>query len=66
MTENSGTTRKLILEGFVIVISILAAFGLDTWWDTIQEREDEQRVLTALDGGVAELAARGIPYGGPE
>ncbi len=49
MTEDPGTARKLILEGFVIMISILAAFGLDTWWETIQEREEEQRVLTALD-----------------
>jgi hypothetical protein len=47
-SESGSTARKLILEGFVIVASILAAFGLDTWRESMQEREEEQRVLAAL------------------
>lgn len=31
---------RLVLEGFVVVISILIAFGLDAWWDERVERRD--------------------------
>ncbi len=32
----------------VIVGSILLAFGIDAWWDGVQEREEEQRILLGL------------------
>jgi len=47
-SENRGAARKLTLEGFVIVISILAAFGLDTRWGSMRDRDEEQRMLVAL------------------
>src|SRR5687767_6329967 len=40
--------RGLLLEGLVIVISILAAFALDRWWDARMAAEEEQQVLDRL------------------
>jgi hypothetical protein len=40
--------RGLLLEGLVIVISILAAFALDRWWDARMAAEEEQQVLDGL------------------
>jgi hypothetical protein len=40
----------------VIVFSILLAFGIDTWWDQVQERDEEARLLQAvLDDALANL-----------
>ncbi len=39
---------RVFVEGVVIVGSILLAFGLQAWWDGVQERQEEQRVLAAL------------------
>ena len=36
------------MEGVVIVGSILLAFGIEAWWDGMQERAEEQVVLLAL------------------
>lgn len=47
MTDRQG--KRLVAEGVVIVVSILAAFALDTWWDNHKNAEEEQRVLSALD-----------------
>lgn len=47
-TDRSRLAARLALESFVIIASILAAFALDTWWDTRQEREEEQETLAAL------------------
>ena len=33
----------------MIVASILAAFALDRWWDSVRARREEQQVLQALD-----------------
>lgn len=38
----------LSLEGLVIVLSILAAFAIDAWWDGRQEQEREQIVLEGI------------------
>lgn len=38
----------LLTEGVLIVISILFAFALDSWWDERQDRKDEQAILQAL------------------
>jgi len=43
------------LEGAVIVLSILLAFGIDAWWDASQERRDEQQVLQGLETEFANL-----------
>jgi hypothetical protein len=37
------------MEGLVIVASILAAFALDRWWESVRARREEQQVLQALD-----------------
>jgi len=37
------------VEGVVIVGSILLAFGLQAWWDGVQEREQERDALERLD-----------------
>ena len=39
---------RVLTEGFVIVASILLAFGIDAWWDGRQERAEEQRLLVSL------------------
>jgi len=40
---------RLLVEGLVIVASILAAFALDRWWESVRARAEEQQVLEALD-----------------
>ena len=40
---------RLVIEGLVIVVSILAAFALDRWWESVRARAEEQQVLEALD-----------------
>jgi hypothetical protein len=36
---------RIIIEGIVIVGSILLAFGIDAWWNERQQREEERRLL---------------------
>lgn len=38
----------LLTEGVLIVVSILFAFALDSWWDERKDRNDEQAILHAL------------------
>ena len=40
--------RRAVLEGLVIVASILLAFGIQAWWDELQEDEQRREVLSAL------------------
>lgn len=40
---------RLFVEALVIVASILAAFALDRWWDSVRARAEEQQALDALD-----------------
>jgi type II secretory pathway pseudopilin PulG len=40
---------RLLVESLVIVASILAAFALDRWWESVRARREEQQVLQALD-----------------
>lgn len=44
---------RVLIEGLVIVVSILLAFGIDAWWDELQERERERGYLVALRGEFA-------------
>jgi hypothetical protein len=51
-TDSDGRTipwLRILVEGVVIVGSILLAFGIDAWWDQVQERIEEQEVLAGLD-----------------
>lgn len=40
--------RRLLAEGFVIVASILLAFGIDAWWDSKNERDQATALAAAL------------------
>jgi len=48
---------RFVAEGLVIVVSILAAFALDTWWERAQERENERETLAALGSEFREARA---------
>ena len=39
---------RIALEGFVIIASILIAFGIDAWWDGKEDRADRAEILHAL------------------
>ena len=41
-------TIRLAAEAFVVIISILAAFAIDAWWDAQQEAVLERELLTTL------------------
>ena len=47
--KNGLTLRRALLEGAVIVGSILLAFAIDAGWDAHKERADEQAVLRSLE-----------------
>jgi hypothetical protein len=42
------TWFRIYAEAFVIVLSILLAFGIEAWWDDQEEREDAQRLLSSI------------------
>ena len=46
--------NKLLLEGIVIVSSILLAFAIDAWWETRNEFSSEQAVLQDLRAELTE------------
>jgi predicted negative regulator of RcsB-dependent stress response len=46
MTQFS--TRRFLIEGTVIVVSILLAFGIDAGWESYQAGQEEQAVLQDL------------------
>ena len=46
--------NRLMLEGFVIVISILLAFAIDAWWDQQRQTRDAE---DQVDRVIAELKA---------
>ncbi len=39
---------RILIEGVVIVASILLALAADAWWDGVQERAEERKVLSAI------------------
>ena len=39
---------RVLVEGVVIVGSILMAFGIEAWWDGAQERAEEAQLLASL------------------
>jgi hypothetical protein len=40
--------NKLSIEAFVIVASILLAFGIDAWWDTREQQRNEKELLSSI------------------
>ena len=67
-SDNPPPTRqaqwpRFVIEGVVIVASILLAFGIEAWWAERQERQEEQRLLQNLHAEFAEtreLFAEGV------
>lgn len=57
MSDTGSRAARLAAEGVVIVVSILAAFALDTAWERAQEREEERETLLALRIEFQEAAA---------
>ena len=49
--------RRVVAEGFVIVVSILLAFAIDAGWDTMQEAEERESVLAALQADFSNTVA---------
>jgi len=45
----SDRKRRWVIEGVVIVISILLAFAIDAWWDERQETVQTERMLAGLE-----------------
>ena len=39
---------RILVEGVAIVVSILLAFGIQAWWEGVQEREEEQDALASI------------------
>lgn len=54
MPKDRVRIGRLIAEGLAIVVSILAAFAIDAWWDVFQERQRLDKVLAGLDAGLSE------------
>jgi hypothetical protein len=46
-------SQQLLIEGTVIVLSILLAFGIDALWDQYKERLEEEEILAALESEFA-------------
>lgn len=55
---------RLALEALVIILSILAAFALDRWWDVRQAVRDERQVLEGLRSEFQEARAELETYRG--
>jgi len=49
MKDSTSTrNRDLFVEGVVIVLSILLAFGIDALWDQHKQRLEEEEILASL------------------
>jgi hypothetical protein len=49
MPEQKIAWKRPVIEGVVIVASILLAFGIEAWWNETQERAGEQQLLVVLE-----------------
>ena len=52
--RNRRFTLRLLVEAVVVVLSILAAFGIEAWWDGRQAATLEQELLSILEVGFEE------------
>ena len=58
MTDRQIRASRLLLEGLVVVASILIAFALDAWWSQRAEARTEAAHLRALRSDFQENVAR--------
>lgn len=49
--------RRVVIEGLVIVGSILLAFGIDAWWDTRQKTSAALKTIAGLEAAFSENAS---------
>lgn len=47
--DQKARVGRFVMEAFVIVSSILLAFGIDAGWDARQERQEEAEILAGLE-----------------
>lgn len=61
MSKPADDWKRLLVEGVVILVSILLAFGIDAWWEGRQETQETahqvDRVLAELETNAAILEA---------
>ena len=48
LMTNRVSTRRVLAEGLIIVISILVAFAIDAWWEGVQEKRQQAELIEAL------------------
>jgi hypothetical protein len=58
MTWTTESRSTLVVEGIVIVASILLAFGIDAWWDERRAAQDEREHIAQLTFDFQANAAR--------
>lgn len=63
-TQRQRIAPRLALEALVIILSILAAFALDRWWDVRRAARDERQVLEGLRSEFKEARAELETYRG--
>jgi hypothetical protein len=52
--KTSSSRRSLFVEGAVILVSIVLAFGLDAWWDSLAEGRQMREQLGSVEAEVRE------------
>jgi len=58
LNRTSVAWSRVLIEGVVIVVSILLAFGIDAWWDRHRDRTDEREAIAQLAADFRANAAR--------
>jgi hypothetical protein len=49
MTNDSNIQwKRILVEGAAIIASILLAFAIDAWWDSVKAQSDTQEILNAV------------------
>ncbi len=65
VTTRSIPWPRILVEGVVIVGSILLAFGIDAWWDGVQERALELEYAERLRADLVQDAGTELSYAHP-
>jgi hypothetical protein len=58
MTIRSIPWPRILAEGGAIVVSILLAFGIQAWWEELQERAEERDMLVSVHAEFSENRQR--------
>lgn len=58
LKPNAVAWRPLFAEAAAIILSILAAFSIDAWWDMRRDVQEEREVLAGLRAEFVEVAGR--------